>query len=209
MREWAKTPIGKQARKKAAAYAREWRKRNQEKFHATQKRAYAEMRLECLQRYSGKEVPECRCCGETIIDFLQLDHIHGDGAAHRRKIGMAQGVAEQKYKVNVGGNGLPYWLKKNGWPEGFQVLCANCNLGKRIGKYCPHELQRGIDMDGNPIPPEDLQRPGPPVMPQRRGPERDAWLASPEGIAYREQQAAAKRGKPHKVKIGSLEPLLF
>ena len=151
MRDWLQTEAGQAYRKTHAEYAKEWRKRNKKQFHETQRRAYISVRLECLQHYSGKEIPECRCCGETIIEFLHLDHVAGDGAAHRRKIGMPQGVAEQKHRVNIGGNGLPYWLKKNNWPEGFQVLCANCNVGKRIGKYCPHEIERGIDMNGSRI----------------------------------------------------------
>lgn len=151
LREWAKTEAGIDYKKRQAEYAKEWRKRNKEKFHTSQKRCYDKIRLECLQYYSGKDIPECRCCGETLLAFLQLDHINGDGAAHRREIGMRQGVEEQTHQVKIGGNGLPYWLKKHGYPEGFQVLCANCNLGKRIGKYCPHEIERGVDMNGDPI----------------------------------------------------------
>jgi hypothetical protein len=34
-------------------------------------------------------------------------------------------------------------LRKNGFPEGFQVLCANCNIGRHInGGICPHESNR-------------------------------------------------------------------
>jgi hypothetical protein len=199
MREWIQTEAGKEYKRDRNEYMKEWRKQNPEKFHNTQKRAYQAVRLEALQHYSGKEVPDCRCCGETMIEFLHIDHTKGDGAAHRREIGMAQGImtAEQRkaHDVKIAGNGFVYWLKKNGWPEGFQVLCANCNLGKRIGKYCPHELKLGLDMDGNIIPPEYYPQP---VVktPIYRSPERDAWLESPEGLQYREKQAAAKRGKP-------------
>ncbi len=199
MREWLKTPAGIEHSKRAAVYAKEWRKQNRYKFHATQKRSYVAMRREVLVRYS-QDPPTCRCCGESEIGFLQLDHRDGDGAEHRRKIGMPQGVADQKHRVNIGGNGLPYWLKKHGWPEGFQVLCANCNYSKRTGKYCLHELARGYDMDGVVI--EVSPQLSPSVMPQHKGPEREAWLASPEGLAYRERQAAAKRGKTHKIRIG-------
>jgi len=59
---------------------------------------------------------------------------------------MAQGTAAQVHnqgqKVNVGGNGLPYWLKKNNWPEGFQVLCYNCNSAKRVDGICPHQKNK-------------------------------------------------------------------
>ena len=31
------------------------------------------------------------------------------------------------------------WLKNNNFPEGFQVLCFNCNCGKARNKgICPH-----------------------------------------------------------------------
>ena len=34
------------------------------------------------------------------------------------------------------------WLKKNNYPEGYRVLCANCNWAMRYGKVCPHEQKR-------------------------------------------------------------------
>jgi hypothetical protein len=40
--------------------------------------------------------------------------------------------------------GLNTWRRcgqKHGYPEGFQVLCMNCNWGRyRNGGVCPHEL---------------------------------------------------------------------
>jgi len=110
--------------------------------------------------------------------------------------GRSIGASSAWLKVNIGGNGLPYWLKKNNFPPGFQVLCANCNFAKRNSRYCPHEIRRGVDMNGEPV--EIAADPIIPVMPRRKGPERDAWLKSPEGQKYREQQASAKRGRPRK-----------
>jgi hypothetical protein len=66
----------------------------------------------------------CSCCGETIKEFLTIDHINNDGGIHRRQI-----KNRNIYK----------WLKKNSFPTGFQVLCWNCNLAKRFGKECPHK----------------------------------------------------------------------
>lgn len=133
MREWGKTDKGKAYKEKHNAYMREWRLKNQERFKASQKRAYNKMRYDCLSHYAGG-TPACKCCGEAEILFLHIDHVNGDGADHRRAL-----KAEIGYYP--GGNNLPYWLKKNGYPEGFQVLCANCNLGKRIAKDCPHALK--------------------------------------------------------------------
>jgi len=67
----------------------------------------------------------CACCGETDIRFLTIDHVDGDGAQHRKLIG--------------GGGNTYKWLRQNGYPSGFQVLCYNCNMGRyRNGGICPH-----------------------------------------------------------------------
>lgn len=77
-------------------------------------------RFTVLQHYGSK----CNCCGETEICFLSVDHINNDGAAHRRT-------------MNHSNQWL--WLIRNDFPEGFQILCMNCNFGKRInGGTCPH-----------------------------------------------------------------------
>lgn len=142
-REWSQTEAGIAYRKRHAEYAREWRKKNKDKFKSTQKRAYDKVRLEVLTHYSNG-TPKCACCKEQGIYFLTIDHTVGNGAAHRREIGMAQGDANQvkkeNQKVSMGGNGFVYWLKKNNYPEGYQILCANCNFAKRANPTCPHKL---------------------------------------------------------------------
>lgn len=66
----------------------------------------------------------CRCCGETEKAFLCVDHINEDGAAHRKV------VKRNMYN----------WLKRAGFPAGFQILCVNCNWGKYRNKgQCPHQ----------------------------------------------------------------------
>ena len=75
--------------------------------------------------YSGTP-PQCACCGEDQIVFLEVDHINGDGNKHRREIGVR------------GGRGLYKWLIENNFPEGFRILCRNCNWGHRVLGYCPH-----------------------------------------------------------------------
>lgn len=149
------------------AYSKEWKIKNRERFKEIQKRSLYKTRLKVLQHYSGKEVPDCKCCGETIFEFLQIDHINGNGADHRREIGMAQGdinqVAKQKEKgkISLGGNGFIYWIIRNNYPKGFQILCANCNAGKRTSRYCPHEVIKGLDLNGNKISVKRLDFPEP------------------------------------------------
>lgn len=82
---------------------------------------------EVLAAYGGK----CACCGETEPLFLEIDHVNNDGGKHRRE------------EVGRGGTSMYSWLKQHGYPEGFQVLCRNCNYGKhRNGGVCPHK-QKG------------------------------------------------------------------
>jgi hypothetical protein len=130
-RKWIKTESGEKYREWRKQYMVEWRKKNREKSKAIQKRSYDKARLESLIKYSG-DPPRCGCCEETILEFLTIDHIDGKGAEHRRQI-------EKEYGWKIGGNQLVFWLKRNNYPPGFQVLCANCNFGKRTGQKCPHE----------------------------------------------------------------------
>lgn len=151
-REWSLTEAGQAYRKRQAEYAREWRKRNRDKFKTNQQRSYDKIRVECLSHYGNGKV-ECRCCAEKELRFLHLDHINGDGHVQRKEW-------VKIHKKVFGGTGLYYWLKKNNWPDlRLQVLCANCNLGKRTNKYCPHEIKRGTDMHGAIIPAEYLPKP--------------------------------------------------
>jgi hypothetical protein len=90
-------------------------------------RGRRQLKREVFSQYGGCR---CSCCGETIIEFLQIDHVHGGGNAHRKSIRKRSG--EQFYK----------WLKANNFPPGFQVLCANCNLAKGAFGECPHERLR-------------------------------------------------------------------
>jgi hypothetical protein len=45
-------------------------------------------------------------------------------------------------EVKPAGRAFFAWLKRQGWPEGFQVLCHNCNSSKGYYGYCPHEKER-------------------------------------------------------------------
>jgi hypothetical protein len=80
------------------------------------------IRLEVIAAYGG----QCACCGETRWEFLQFDHIDGGGEQHRREIRDAA---------------LDRWLKRHGYPEGFRVLCSNCNFAHGKYGYCPHEKE--------------------------------------------------------------------
>lgn len=75
----------------------------------------------------------CACCGEVNPAFLTVDHVDNDGARHREQMG--QGAR----KIGSG-SVMMSWLIKQGFPPGFQLLCANCNLGKASLGKCPHAV---------------------------------------------------------------------
>jgi hypothetical protein len=71
---------------------------------------------------------KCSCCGEDEPMFLTIDHVNCDGKHHRRKPG------------NSSHNNIYGWLVRNQFPDGFQVLCNNCNHGRyRNNGVCPHK----------------------------------------------------------------------
>jgi hypothetical protein len=78
-------------------------------------------RLKCLIHYGG-DPPKCACCGESRIEFLTIDH-HGV-------------TPDKRFRS---GDNLYRWIIGKNFPEGFRVLCMNCN--HYIGRYgwCPHE----------------------------------------------------------------------
>jgi len=89
-----------------------------------EKRWHYRHKLYVLAYYSRGKI-QCACCGEAQLEFLTIDHIAGGGNKHRKAIGK---------------NGAQFrkWLIDNQFPDGYQVLCMNCNWAK--GKYgkCPH-----------------------------------------------------------------------
>jgi hypothetical protein len=109
-----------------------YRERNLDKVRQSMRRWYdnggreknkiklQQLKLEALTHYgSGK----CACiiCGESRLACLTLDHINGGGNKERKKYGSSRFGAR-----------LCRYLKKRGYPEGFQTLCMNCQFCKTI-----------------------------------------------------------------------------
>lgn len=100
---------------------------NPEKYRDYRSAYRMKLKIEVLTNYSKRGFPECSCCGVTTLAFLTLEHINNDGAAHRLKYGK---------------NIYPY-LRRDNFPKRprLEVLCHNCNWGKRIHKgVCPHKV---------------------------------------------------------------------
>lgn len=83
------------------------------------KRCNRAVKIEVLTHYGNGKFA-CVKCGFGDIRALTLDHINGGGYQERKKIGGAGGV------------NLYYLLRKQGYPEGYQTLCMNCQFIKRV-----------------------------------------------------------------------------
>lgn len=122
-----------------AAYARSRPKRitdaGTKAIQRAKMREYVKgIRREALVAYGGK----CACCGEGHHEFLAIDHIHGGGNRHRAYLHANKGTPSNFF----------HWLRKNGFPEGFRVLCHSCNLARQFYGYCPHEEARAFLGEG-------------------------------------------------------------
>jgi hypothetical protein len=81
----------------------------------------------CKSQVFGHYGTRCACCGESNMGFLTIDHIDGCDKETRKR----QGLGSTFYS----------WLRHNRFPQGFQTLCYNCNMGRaRNGGICPHVL---------------------------------------------------------------------
>lgn len=90
------------------------------------KRRNAALKAEVFAAYGSK----CSCCGEAEQSFLSIDHVNGyDGLGPRKSTPLYR------------------WLKKNGYPAGFQLLCMNCNGARGYYGYCPHDHSTVVDHD--------------------------------------------------------------
>jgi len=105
---------------------REWHHNNRDKQNQLRKEERRQLRDEVIDAYGGK----CTCCDETRREYLTIDHTNGGGNKHRREIGATS--SDDLYR----------WLKQNNYPKGFQVLCFNCNCGKRNYSVCPHKKEK-------------------------------------------------------------------
>lgn len=103
---------------------KEWNTNNREQVKQKQREKNHQNRKIIIEHYSNGSMC-CSCCGEKEYVFLTIDHINGGGTQHRKE---------------VPASNLARWLIKNNFPNGYDVLCFNCNCGKhKNGGICPHK----------------------------------------------------------------------
>lgn len=116
-----KDPVKRRENKK------EWNRKHTKEcgrwYKANYKKYRWNLKIEVLTYYSVDDKPKCSVCGEQDIRVLCIDHIDGDGANQRKELNLHGGWAFYQ------------WLRSNGFPDGYQVLCMNCNWKKRCSEY--------------------------------------------------------------------------
>ena len=123
-------------REKLLALQRAWYIKNKERLqpirkqyniwrreHGYTKEYFRKVRLEVLSHYGGIP-PKCACCEEKHLEFLVIDHVGGGGNKHRKQLRRSS---------------LWTWFKANKYPQGYRVLCHNCNASLGYYRYCPHK----------------------------------------------------------------------
>ncbi len=138
---------------KRRAYKRQYYKENKDRCNASfnkwrsgkgkatfnasvarcQKNKRHRLRSMILEHYGGTP-PKCACCGETIIEFLTIDHINNDGSKQKLEI--------IGHKHSGDSLKLYNWIIQNNYPDDLQILCMNCNWAKRVTGICPHQTRK-------------------------------------------------------------------
>ncbi|MBA7506554.1 hypothetical protein ES706_05245 [subsurface metagenome] len=104
--------------------AHDWYLRSKDRVLRYNHDRHQQRKISLVAHYSNN-TNRCACCGEPDIRFLTIDHINGNGNQHRKSIGA--------------GSTFYDWLIRAGMPEGYQVLCYNCNIARAWYGICPHQ----------------------------------------------------------------------
>ena len=108
-------------REQVRAYGAKHAAQYQAMLNARSRASQYKARMAAIQHYGGK----CSCCGETEPKFLAIDHVGGGGNQHLKSLTIS----------------ICAWLKKQGYPSGFRILCHNCNMARGFYGECPHETE--------------------------------------------------------------------
>lgn len=115
------------SRPKKKSYGLKHYLKKREYYIKKAQKRWQDLKFEVMYRLCNNSNPKCQCCPENILEFLTIDHVNNDGNKQR--------------KLDKTANKICRWLKKNNYPEGFQVLCFNCNMAKGLFGKCPHQRE--------------------------------------------------------------------
>jgi len=113
-------------KEKQRAWRRKWYSKHREQRLIAMKKWRTKLKIKVVFHYSNGTM----ACADplhlhlandpfaTDITCLSIDHIEGNGAKERKEL-------------DTEGQAFYSWLIKNNYPEGYQVLCMNCQWKKR------------------------------------------------------------------------------
>jgi ribosomal protein L36 len=92
--------------------------KNKDRIKSRTRTRSKNIKIEVITHYGNGK---CACvkCGFSDIRALTIDHIIGNGNDHRKT-------------NDIRGDHIYQWLRKNNMPKGYQTLCMNCQLIKRL-----------------------------------------------------------------------------
>lgn len=99
--------------------SRQYYKENRDRIRLRGIKRRLQIKLAALTYYSNGKL-SCVTCGFKDVRALTIDHIVGGGNQHRKEV-----------KPKLGWS-FYNWLKKQGYPTGYQTLCMNCQFIKRV-----------------------------------------------------------------------------
>lgn len=101
------------------SWNKKYKKRERVKVNKLARNYKRRLREQFLEMYGNK----CACCGETLVEFLTVEHKLGQIGIKKKEIAYdAYRKAIQEYR-----------------PDIYEIRCWNCNMSKGRYGYCPHE----------------------------------------------------------------------
>ena len=105
----------------------EYRKKNKERIYAYNAKWQREQRAKFREAAVTGYGHKCICCGVSETVFLEIHHPEGNGKVDRKE----KGGSLYFYR----------WLVENNFPQGYELVCANCHKAIHQSKdgICPHK----------------------------------------------------------------------
>lgn len=119
-------------REKVASWNRNWIINNRERYNASKWILADKIKRQVINHYSNGSI-SCKHCHETDINILTIDHINDNGAEERRSW-------SSDYEKR-GGVSQYRKIIKEGFKDGYQVLCFNCNWKKEMERRMSRRLE--------------------------------------------------------------------
>jgi hypothetical protein len=115
-------------------YRKTYRERHRDELNRYKFDLRKKHRNLCIEHYSNGTF-RCNNCGYGIYGALTIDHALNDGAKHRRETLKTAPIYS--------------WLVSHNLPEGYQILCFNCNFLKF--RHPDIYEQIGIQSEGDDV----------------------------------------------------------